>query len=162
MKKLLIIGFASVSMSCWAADPGAEMVAKERYAATIDAFGQDNSDCESKADVLPSDALNNSQLAKDQKLVAFQYFYFKAQAECTYKATAEYAVAANSLAQLDNKYLDLVEDSNKLIMANQVEFLKALAAYKKLPASLQKQLSEIPALQNPFKLAESAEAVGLR
>ncbi|RLT96904.1 hypothetical protein [Ketobacter sp.] len=53
------------------------------------------------------------------------------------------------------------EDGSKLITSNLVDVLQAQAQYEQLPEGVRQQLDSIKALQAPFKMIESAQALGL-
>ena len=99
--------------------------------------------------------------AEEQK-VALRYYHAKSLFECTQEEIKNYLLASATIAALaDEERARSVCESNLLFIDIKLHWLKAEADYQKLDDSLKASLNQIELLQQPFKLIESAIALGL-
>lgn len=122
--------------------------------------------CRTTETVLASDLLAPVRLNSEEKKVVLLYFNARANWECHRQATLELLAALHLAREAGIESLSASDDPDHLgaraSLIGQFSMLRYEAQYLALPASKRAALEEIEALKWPFKLYESAEALGLR
>ncbi|MEE2733644.1 MAG: hypothetical protein VYA55_22670 [Pseudomonadota bacterium] len=159
MFRPLIVSAALISSCVFARAPSAVEIARENLARSVTALAQKESECSESATILPAQAISQLGLDEEQLKTALSYFYLKSSLECTYPEAANVIVNLRVLHELQPDRPE--EDGGQLITSNLVDVLRAQAQYEQLPEGVRLQLEGIKALQAPFKMIESAQALGL-
>jgi len=126
------------------------------------AFKERDTEFRESAAVLPSNTFSDINAEKVQLKTALLYHYFKSLNECSEAAAKEYLMSAAVLAALaDQERSESIHKSNLLFVDTRLHAIKTEAKYQELDTALRGEIERIEALRRPFKLIESAEALGL-
>lgn len=128
-------------------------------------LGRVEENCKKSAGTLPSDVFQGLDMEEEDKKKALLYHYLKASSDCTSDALKDYLVSSALLTSLlypfDPDRARMLNEGNELIMDTRVRLLKAEVEYGQLEEGLRAALDRIDELKKPFKLIESADAIGL-
>lgn len=161
MKKVFFILILALSPICWA-DNYVFMKAQRDLNQSLIAFNKKDTECRESAITLPATIFSNININAEEKKVALRYYHAKSLFECTQEEIKNYLLASATIAALaDEERARSVCESNLLFIDIKLHWLKAEADYQKLDDSLKASLNQIELLQQPFKLIESAIALGL-
>ncbi|MBA53223.1 MAG: hypothetical protein CMK89_02105 [Pseudomonadales bacterium] len=159
MFRPLILSAALISSFVFAGSPSAVDIARENLARSVTALAEKETECSKSATILPAEAISKLGLDDEQLKTAISYFYMKSSLDCSYPEAANVIVNLRVLHELQPDMPK--EDGGKLITSSMVRLLEEQAKYEQLPEGVRQQLEGIKALHAPFKMIESAQALGL-
>ena len=159
MFRPLILSSALISSCVFAGSPSAMDIARKNLARSVTALAEKESECTESATILPAEAIRKIELDEEQLKTALSYFYLKSSLDCSYPEAANVIVSLRVLHELQPDMPE--EDGGSLITSNMTSLLKEQAKYEQLPEGVRQQLEGIKALHAPFKMIESAQALGL-
>jgi len=121
--------------------------------------------CLNAEKVLPTNLLDPVELNIEEKKIALLYFRSLASWECEKPAVLELLAATQMAREAGLPDFSATDDPQNLAASVQLigydTMLRYKARYQALPESKRIRLERIEALQQPFKLLESAYALGL-
>jgi hypothetical protein len=122
--------------------------------------------CRDTQEVLPANLLAHIALSNEEKKTALMYFSARAAWECQKDATLALLSAIQLSREAGLEEFSASFDPENLnaraLVIGQYTMLRYEARYLGLPAAKREQLEAIEGLKWPFKLFESAMALGLR
>ena len=159
MFRPLILSAALISSCVFAGNPSAVDIARENLARSVTALAEKEAECSKSAAILPAEAIGKLGLNEEQLKTALSYFYLKSSLDCSYPQAANVIVNLRVLHELQPDRPEA--DGGELVTSNMISVLEEQAKYEQLPEGVRQQLEAIKALQSPFKMIESAQALGL-
>jgi len=136
-------------------------IARSNLAASIATFAEKQQQCDDQSAVLSPGPIKALGLSEQQLKDVLTYHFLKASVECTHAEAAEAIVNARLFKDLQPLMMQHEEDGSSLFTMEMVKLLKLEAQYNALPNAQRKSIDAIEALHKPFRLIESAEALGL-
>lgn len=140
--------------------------ANNKFNRSLIALNRIEESCKKSAVTLPGEIFQGLDISEEDKKKVLIYHHLKANADCAEEALKNYLVSSAELAYLlypfEPDRVRMLNEGNELIMDIRIRLLKAEVEYGRLDEDLRGALDQIEALRKPFKLIESAEAVGLK
>lgn len=135
-------------------------LSRARFAEAVIAVDRQENLCAEKRVTLPDDVFNDTGLTSEQLTHALSYFYFRSSVECVEKELGRFFIEAATLSLLSPDEMKDIQAGSELISFGPRKMIEAEAAYRQsIPSETRTRLESIEALQQPFHLFESSDAL---
>jgi len=142
----------------------ARQLARERMAQTIVALEARMETCEAKQRTLSKTDLEGVDISRDHLRTALVYFHVRNENACMEDKAKDFLLATYLLEEagvLENLGDTTQSELASFVMHTYWQELEHEVRYRALPEKAREKLEAVEALQTPFKLIESGEALGV-